>query len=118
MAEDLPAGIQKDHQCIRLFVVNVEKTVKYPLNRLGISPFSAVTVSATRETRDREDSAEEILEDLVPVIEGCTKWFVTSAERNAKFLSNPRVTNRFIAANVLAKEAEIKVPTRQASNLS
>ena len=117
MAEDLPAGIQKDHQCMGLFAVNVEKTVKYPLNRLGVNPFSVVIVSVAREKRNQEDSAEKIPEDLVPVIEECTKWFVTSAERNAKSLSSPRVTNRFIATNVLAKEAEIKVPTRQASNL-
>jgi hypothetical protein len=90
----------------------VEKTVKYHLNRLVINPFSVMTVLGAREMWNRENSAEKIPEDLIPAIKECTKWFAISAERNAKFLSGPRVTNRFIAANVLARETKIKVPTK------
>ena len=64
----MPAGIQKDQQCIGLFAANAEKTVKCLLNRLGINPFFVVTVSGAKEMRNQEDLAEEIPEDLIPAI--------------------------------------------------
>ena len=111
---------EKDRQCIGLFVVNAEKNVKCLLNRLEINLFFVENALGVREARNREDSAKEILEDLIPAIKKCTKLFVMNVERNARFLSGLQATNRFIVANVLAirEVAKIKVPTKQTNNLT
>jgi len=97
--------------------MNAERTAKCLSSRPATNRFIAVTASRGKEKQIQENSAKEIPGDLIPATKKCTKRSAMSVEIIAKSPLIPLATNRFIAANALAKVKKIKARTKLAGNL-